>query len=264
MPRRFVTGADSESSWPLTLEFRFPRLMSGIDFIPALAIGLRKKITVARLPDAPMPWEGVIDGPEPLRVLVVGDSTAAGCGVNERDEMLAARIAHHTSVATGRGAHWRAIGQNGHRSDEFIRDYLAEAVAHPADVIYVSLGANDALGVRNRRVASRNLVEIARALRDANPHAAIALSSLPAFFRFTRLPEPLRSTLYRIAQGIERSTRLRLEKEDRIAMRRPPTAYPDDFFARDGFHPSPIGYDLWAQIIVEEFVERGELPPQSR
>ena len=259
MPRRFVTGADSESSWPLTLEFRFPRLMSGLDFIPALAIGLNKKITVARLPDAPMPWEGTVPGANPLRVLVVGDSTAAGCGVTERDEMLAARIAHHVSEATGRGAQWRAIGQNGHRSDEFIRDYLAEAVDHPADVIYVSLGANDALGVRNRRVAARNLVHIGRTLREANPDAAIALSSLPAFFRFTRLPEPLRSTLYRIAQGIERTTRIQLQGEDRIGMRKPPAPYPDDFFARDGFHPSAVGYDLWAQIVVEEFVERGEL-----
>lgn len=259
MPRRFVTGADSETSWPLTLEFRFPRLASGLDFIPALAIGLKKKVTVARLPDAPMPWEGTVPGPAPLRVLVVGDSTAAGCGVNERDDMLVARIAFHVSAATGRGATWRAIGQNGHRSDEFIRDYLDEARAHPADIIYISLGANDALGVRNRRVAARNLVHIARTLRDANPDAAIALSSLPAFFRFTRLPEPLRSTLYRIAQGIERSTRIRLEKEDRLSMRKPPVPYPDGFFARDGFHPSPLGYDLWARIIVDEFAERGEL-----
>lgn len=259
MPRRFTTGADSETSWPLTFEYRFPRLSSGLDFIPALAIGLNKKITVARLPDAPMPWEGAIDGPDPVRVLVVGDSTAAGCGVTERDEMLVARIAHHAATELGRGAQWRAIGKNGHRSDEFIRDFLAEAVAHPADIIYISLGANDALGVRNRRVAARNLVRIARALREANPDAAIALSSLPAFFRFTRLPEPLRSTLYRIAQGIERTTRLRLESEDRIAMRRPPVAYPDGFFARDGFHPSALGYDLWARIVVDEFVERGEL-----
>lgn len=259
MPRRFVTGADSESSWPLSFEYRFPRLSSGIDLIPALAIGLKKKVTVARLPDAPMPWAGSIDGPDPLRVLVVGDSTAAGCGVSDRDEMLAARIAHHTSTATNRGVSWRAIGKNGHRSDEFIRDFLDEAIGHPADVIYVSLGANDALGVRNRRVAARNLVHIARTLREANPDAAIALSSLPAFFRFTRLPEPLRSTLYRISQGIERTTRLRLEKEDRIAMRRPPVPYPDGFFARDNFHPGPLGYDLWAQIVVDEFVERGEL-----
>ncbi|MFM6967611.1 MAG: SGNH/GDSL hydrolase family protein [Microbacteriaceae bacterium] len=264
MPRRFVTGADSESSWPLTLEFRFPRLYSGLDFVPAFLIGMKKKITVSRLPDAPMPWEGTIAGADPVRVLIVGDSTAAGCGVTERDEMLAARIAHHIGKATARGATWRAIGQNGHRSDEFIRDYLEEALAHPADVIYISLGANDALGVRNRRVAARNLVAIARALRVANPDALIALSSLPAFFRFTRLPEPLRSTLYRIAQGIERTTRINLESEDRISMRKPPVAYPDDFFARDGFHPGPKGYDLWAQVIVDEFAERGELDALRR
>lgn len=259
MPRRFTTGADSETSWPLTFEFRYPRLTSGLDFIPAFLIGMKKKITVSRLPDAPLPWEGNIIGPDPIRVLVVGDSTAAGCGVDQREDMLAARIAHHVSVATGRGATWRAIGQNGHRTDEFIRDYHAEALAHPADVIYISLGANDAMTVRNRRVVAGNIVRIARELRAANPDAAIAVSSLPAFFRFTKLPEPLRSTLYRISQGIERTARMRLDGEDRVTMNRPPTPYPDGFFARDGFHPGPLGYDLWGKLVVDEFVERGEL-----
>lgn len=264
MPRRFVTGADSETSWPLTLEFRFPRLYSGLDFIPAFLIGMKKKITVSRLPDAPMPWEGTIAGDEPLRVLIVGDSTAAGCGVNERDEMLAARIAHYVATATNRGAHWRAIGRNGHRTDQFIADYLDEALSHPADVIYITLGANDAMTVRNRRVVARNIIRIARELRAANPNAVIAVSSLPAFFRFTRLPEPLRSTLYRISQGIERTTRIRLDGEDRVTMNRPPTPYPDGFFARDGFHPGPLGYDVWGKLVVDEFAERGELEPLRR
>jgi lysophospholipase L1-like esterase len=220
---------------------------------------MQKKLTVSRLPDAPPPWEGAVSGPEPLRVLVVGDSTAVGCGTTSRDEMLAARIAHHAAAATGRGATWRAIGQNGHRTDEFIRDYLADALAHPADIIYVSLGANDAMNIRNRRVAARNLVDIARSLRVANPDAVIAVSSLPAFFRFTRLPEPLRSTLYRISQGIERTARIILATEDRITMSKPPTPYPDNFFARDGFHPGPIGYDLWAELVVSDMHERGAL-----
>lgn len=264
MPRRFITGADSESAWPLTAEFRFPRLASGLEIIPAIAVGMQKKLTVSRLPDAPPPWDGEVSGDDPLRILVVGDSTAVGCGTNSRDEMLAARIAHHAADATGRGAHWRAIGKNGHRTDEFIRDFLDAATDHPADIIYVTLGANDAMNIRNRRVAAGNLVTIARALRLANPDALIAVSSLPAFFRFTRLPEPLRSTLYRIAQGIERTARRALEAEDRITMNRPPSPYPAEFFAKDGFHPGPLGYDLWAQFVVTEFVERGELALLTR
>ena len=264
MPRRFTQGADSESSWPLTWEFRFPRLASGIELLPAIAVGVQKKLTTSRLPDAPTPWEGTVAGPKPFRVLVVGDSIAAGCGVTTREEMLPARIAHHASLLTGRGATWRAIGKNGHRTDEFIRDFLDEALAHPADIIYVSLGANDAMNIRNRRVAAQNLVAICRALREANPEALIAVASLPAFFRFTRLPEPLRSALYRISQGIERTARAALMREDRITMNPPPIPYPADFFARDGFHPGPAGYDLWGKIVVEQFVARGELSPRSR
>lgn len=257
--RRFDTGADSETSWPLTAQYRFPRLASGIDFIPALAMGIAMKITVARLPDAPEPWSGSHPGERPLSVLVVGDSTAAGCGVNDAALSLGARIAWHATNSTGRGSTWRAIGQNGHRSDEFVRDYLDESATHPADIIYVTLGANDAMRMRSRRAAARDLLRIVSTLRDANPNAAIAVSCLPAFFRFTRLPEPLRFTLYRISQGIERTARLRLEKELGITMDSPPPPYPVDFFARDGFHPSAVGYDLWAKSVVDGLHERGEL-----
>ena len=259
MGRRFDTGADSETSWPLTAQYRFPRLASGIDFIPALAMGIAMKITVARLPDAPEPWSGSHPGERPLSVLVVGDSTAAGCGVNDAALSLGARIAWHATNSTGRGSTWRAIGQNGHRSDEFVRDYLDESATHPADIIYVTLGANDAMRMRSRRAAARDLLRIVSTLRDANPNAAIAVSCLPAFFRFTRLPEPLRFTLYRISQGIERTARLRLEKELGITMDSPPPPYPVDFFARDGFHPSAVGYDLWAKSVVDGLHERGEL-----
>jgi lysophospholipase L1-like esterase len=53
-------------------------------------------------------------------------------------------------------------------------------------------------------------------------------------------------------------------REDRITMNPPPIPYPADFFARDGFHPGPAGYDLWGKIVVEQFVARGELSPRSR
>ena len=33
---------------------------------------------VERLPDAELPWEGKLEGPDPLRLAVIGDSTAAG------------------------------------------------------------------------------------------------------------------------------------------------------------------------------------------
>jgi lysophospholipase L1-like esterase len=257
--RRFDTGADSETSWPLTAQYRFPRLASGPDFIVALAMGLAMKIRVSRLPDAPQPWQGEFSGERPLSVLTVGDSTAAGCGVTDASDSLGARIAWHASESLGRGVSWRAIGQNGHRSDEFARDYLDEAASYPADIVYVSLGANDAMRMRSRRAAARDLVRIVSTLRSANPNAAIAVSCLPAFFRFTRLPEPLRFTLYRISQGIERTARLRLEKELGITMDAPPPPYPNNFFARDGFHPSAVGYDLWGKSVIDGLRDRGEL-----
>ena len=45
------------------------------------------------LPEADHDWEGTIDGPDPLRLLVLGDSTGAGVGVESLREGLAGNLA---------------------------------------------------------------------------------------------------------------------------------------------------------------------------
>ena len=45
-----------------------------------IAQGRRLRRDTPRLPDAAHPWQGTLDGPEPLQLLVLGDSTAAGVG----------------------------------------------------------------------------------------------------------------------------------------------------------------------------------------
>jgi len=213
---------------------------------------------VVRLPDAARPWEGRVEGPDPLRLLVVGDSTAAGTGAATQDEALPGSLGRELNARTGRGVLWRSVGENGADTADFLERHLSEALARPADLVFVTLGANDALHARSARAFGRDLRTLLELVSDRMPHARVLMSNLPVFARFELLPEPLRTTLYRHSLNLERVARLVVARDDRwMITDQTPPPYGPDFFAADRFHPSPSGYADWARWSVEDAWPRG-------
>ncbi|MCU1403971.1 MAG: hypothetical protein JWQ43_274 [Glaciihabitans sp.] len=211
---------------------------------------LRKVIPL--LPDAARPWAGELAGPHPLRLLVLGDSTAAGVGAETQAEALPGNLARALGAESGRGAQWLAIGRNGATSGEIVDGYLDEATSQAFDLVFLSIGANDALTVRSRGAFRRDLRIILRRLRAASPDALILVSSLPAWFRFTSLPNPLRWVLYLHSQSLEATARRVVAGEPGVLMSPPPPPYGEDFFAADRFHPSASGYRDWVEFALTD------------
>ncbi len=213
---------------------------------------------VERLPDAARPWEGKLEGPDPLRLLVVGDSTAAGTGAATQDEALPGSLARELHARTGRGVIWRAVGENGADTGEFLERHLTDALARPADLVFVSLGANDALHARSAGAFARDLQLLLETLSDRLPEARILMSNLPIFVRFEVLPEPLRTTLYRHSRNLERAAARVVARDPRwMITEQVPPPYGPGFFARDRFHPSASGYADWARWAIDEAWPRG-------
>lgn len=226
-----------------------------------LAQGRRLRRETPRLPDAPLPWEGSVDGGDagdaggasrPLNLLVIGDSTAAGVGVDHADLGLGGRLAEALAARTGRPVHWRAAGRNGATASDLVRQYLTPALHGPTDLVFLTIGANDALALRSANAFRRDIRHILERTFAAHPDAALLMSSLPAFFRFQLLPEPLRRSLYRHSQALEREARQLVNAHPRAHMSPPPPPYTEGFFASDDFHPSAIGYKDWADFAVED------------
>ncbi|WP_309620243.1 SGNH/GDSL hydrolase family protein, partial [Salinibacterium sp.] len=219
------------------------RRLSRIAMLPAapvlLAQGRRLRRDTPRLPDAAHPWQGTLDGPEPLRLLVLGDSTAAGVGAATQDEALPGNLARGLRAHTGRGVHWQAVGRNGATARDLVTDYLDTAVTGRWDVVFLTIGANDALGLRTRAAFARDIRSILTALTAVSP--VVLVSSLPAFFRFELLPNPLRFNLYLHSQSLEDAARGVAATFDTVHMSPPPPPYTEGFFATDLFHPSAIG-----------------------
>jgi len=211
---------------------------------------MRRSIPI--LPDAAQPWTGSLEAPDPVRLLVLGDSTAAGVGAHTQDDALPGNIARELHTHWGRGSTWNAIGENGATAQDIVQRYLTSATVAEYDLIFLSIGANDALHIRSRGAFRRDVRVILRRLRARNPRAFILVSSLPAFFRFEALPNPLRWVLYLHSSSLEAAARRVVKGEPGVMMSPPPPPYTAGFFATDQFHPSASGYHDWAEFALAD------------
>ena len=234
------------------------------------AQGKRLRRETPRLPDAAQPWSGHVPAPagsapttpgvpSPLRVLVLGDSTAAGVGADTQDQALPGNLARELSARWHVAVDWRAMGENGATARDLVERFLDDAVAEPYDFVFLTIGANDALGLRSRGAFGGDIRRIIARLREAHPDATIMMSSLPAFFRFELLPHPLKWNLYLHSQSLEAEARSIVAAHPGAIMSPPPPPYSDGFFASDLFHPSEQGYRDWARFAIDDAFTKGQL-----
>ena len=237
--------------------------LSRVAMIPVAPVlyaqGKRLRRETPILPPAALPWHGVEAGVDPIQLLVLGDSTSAGVGAETQQNALAGHLARALAARSGRGVAWRAVGESGATSRDLLERFIDEAASESFDVAFLTMGANDALGLRSRGAFGRDVRAITTRLRAANPGATILMSSLPAFFRFELLPQPLKSNLYRHSRSLESEARTVIGSLDNAHMSPPPPPYTAGFFATDLFHPSEQGYRDWAGFAVDDAYESGVL-----
>jgi lysophospholipase L1-like esterase len=231
---------------------RFSRIFAVALGAVLLPQGRRTRKMIPRLPDAAQPWTGEVPGTDPGAILVLGDSTAAGVGAETQDDALPGNLARTLATAWERGAIWRAVGANGATTRDIVRRYLTAASDRSYDIVFVTVGANDALALRSARAFRRDFRTILRRLRVVSPNALILVSCFPGFSQFVSLPNPLRWVLQLHAQNLESTARSFVQGEPGVLMSPPAPEYRPGFFASDRFHPSPQGYREWVEFALTD------------
>ncbi|GAA2076653.1 SGNH/GDSL hydrolase family protein [Pseudolysinimonas kribbensis] len=202
----------------------------------AQARALRRR--TPELEDPPGARRGGAGAP---RVLVVGDSTAVGMGVDTLEEALPARLAARL------GARWSIAGRSGWTATEVLRGVGSDAAA-PADVLVLLVGWNDAMRVRSGRAFARALEGLIVAARAER----VVIVAPPEFGRYPVLPQPLRAALGAVANGLTRRAARIAEAHGAALV----PGFDGSHVARDGFHPDASGYDAMAERIAAELSTR--------
>lgn len=210
----------------------------------------RTRDNTPRLPEAEGEHTGVISGDgAPLRVLIIGESTVVGVGVDRIEQGLVGHFVHAFALATGRPLIWELLGQNGATVAE-LHARLAAAQVPDFDLVVLAVGVNDAKALHSPRRWRRDLGRLIDDLHRRRPTAAIYLSAMPPLGLFPALPQPLRFLL-----GLQAS-RLSLVSQQLLGSLpfahhvQPDIGFDPALFASDGFHPSALGYERWAHDLV--------------
>jgi lysophospholipase L1-like esterase len=216
--------------------------------------GRRVRRDTPRLPQAAGPQEGIVGaGPRPLRLVIVGESTAMGVGVLEHAAGLAGQTARALAAAIGRPVQWRVLGRSGATARALLKEFIDPAPPLEADVVVVILGVNDTLGFSSPGRWLAALDALLRSVRRRSVAAAVVLAAVPPMQHFPALPSPLRQVLGLRAYVLD-LVAIRWAKERPAVVHVPhPSAERSEIpqiFCPDGFHPSAMGYERWSAALA--------------
>ncbi len=215
-----------------------------------LAQGSYVRRKALKLPESPGERRGMCGQGRPLRLLVTGDSAAAGADTQE--EGLLGNILE--GLVDTYEVEYRLIAKTGAKTRSTVKRLARlESVAY--DVAVTSLGVNDVTS--GRSVASwiddqRRLINL---LHEHYSVKQVLIFGLPPVSHFPLLPQPLRWYLGNQAHLFDhRLKQLTNELDcDYVAL---DVTKDQSLIATDGFHPGPKVYELWGQDVASRIKDR--------
>jgi lysophospholipase L1-like esterase len=215
------------------------------------------RATALRLPEAAGPRSGVEgEGAEssiPLRILIFGDSSAAGVGVEEQARALAQPLARLLAAVTSRRVEWQLLAKSGVNTSEAL-DLLMRSKVGPADYLVTALGTNDVTSQRKPDNFLRDYIALSEHLHERTGAMGMVVTGLPPLRILPAAPHPLRWYLGRYAVRLDRMLQSWVNQHPtRRYVSLEWAANPDEM-AADRYHPGPSQYRRWAELVCEEIV----------
>lgn len=202
-----------------------------------------------------LPADGLIgelgdEAGAPVRVVWVGDSLAAGLGVDVVDDTPA----HLVARMLERPVDLTVLAVPGHTSADVVEHQLPALLDRQADLVVLCVGANDVAQMKKRSAYRQRLDAILTAVA---PTPTVMLS-LPDMGMPDRLAQPLRSLAARRARWFERA-RAKVVAGHEHAVSVDVASRPSEvsrkagraMLCADKFHPGPDAYRVWAERITE-------------
>lgn len=189
-----------------------------------------------------------------LRLLVLGDSIAAGLGAERRKETFGARLAIRLAKATHRPVRLRTEAVVGSESSDLSAQLARLEHGFRADVAVIVVGGNDVTHRVPVSTSVRHLVEALDDLRDRGIPAVVC--TCPDLSALRAVPQPLRTLGGLASRQLAAAQRQAAVQRGAhaVSLGRVMGAHfvtdPDDMFSVDRFHPSALGYRRTAKAVL--------------
>lgn len=228
------------------------------------------------LPDGtgPIPFSDFAAG-DVLRFAVIGDSSAAGLGVDLPTQLPGVLLARDLAEEADRPVLLTTYAISGSTT----RDLAAQvdhALTEGPTIALVIIGANDVTDRLSVRQSARLLSAQLDRLRAGD--VAVVMGTCPDLGAIRPIPQPLRAIARAWSLLLARAQRVAVERAGYIAVSLAALlspeffARPNDLFSPDRFHPNAAGYEAAAAVLLAPVcaaagvwtVERAQRSQQER
>lgn len=200
-------------------------------------------------------------GPAPVRLAVLGDSTAAGVGATSERRSLPVKVAVRVAAATGRRVRVVGYAVSGARTDTVRRRQVPRLAGRRLDAVLVVAGSNDVTHATAPWALRHRTAALLDALAATHPEAGLVLAGIPEFGTVPAFPEPLRALLGAYADLLRRVQRDVAGDREGVGFVDLARRASPRFVGRpasmspDGFHPADLGYGFWADALAPAVVD---------
>lgn len=191
---------------------------------------------------------------DPIQLLVLGDSIAAGLGAEDGGGTLGARLSKKIAKATHRSVDLTTGAFVGAETSQVMAQIDALRPTYRADVAVLIVGGNDVIHRVPVAESAKQLTDIVVRLRDLD--VPVVVGTCPDLGALRAVPNPLRALGARVSRQLAAA-----QTEAALAA----GAYvvslakvvgpffitnPDEMFSLDRFHPSELGYKRTAEALL--------------
>ncbi len=173
-----------------------------------IAQGVCVRRTVVMLPEPDGARMGQRGSGPLLRLMIVGDSAAAGVGVAVQSDALLGRTV--SALDDSYTVDWTLIAKTGATAAGTLKR-LQAAPAIPCDVAITSIGVNDVTANRSAAAYDADMVAVITLLKTKFAAKLVIVSGFPPVGQFPALPQPLRWFLGAVCRQRDAALRARVE-----------------------------------------------------
>lgn len=225
--------------------------LSTLALLPVLFVqGTKVRKNTPRLLEASGERQGIVGNGRPLSLLILGDSAAAGVGVETQKDALSGAII--SELQDQYSIRWKLHAKTGDTTKQ-----VFQAVQHLEqqnyDVVVTSIGVNDVTKLTSASSWIKQQKQLFQYIQARFQPKLIIVSGVPPMQHFPALPNPLAWLFGKYAEQMNQTLDKWLQSQNQFRF----IQYDIGHFqamnlpmASDGFHPSKEIYAIWGQQVA--------------
>ena len=202
---------------------------------------------------------------DPLKLLLLGDSIAAGLGAERPKETLGARLAKGLAKRTGRAVRLKTAAVVGSESSALAAQLDGLPDSYTPDIAVIVVGGND---VTHRVPVTESVRHLeAAVIRLRSRGIPVVVGTCPDLGMLRPVPQPLRSLGSRMSRQLAagQAAAATLAGAHAVSLAHVVGPFfitnPDEMFSLDRFHPSAVGYRRTAKALLPSMLHALGLEP---